>query len=397
MSHAATLVPHRAVIVKMLLAVALSAFLAASADLPRGEIVPRVACADDASQTYALYVPSNYDAAREWPVIFAFDPSGRGQNPVDRYRDAAEKYGYIVAGSNNSRNGPWAVSQAAVSAMTRDVTTRFNISAKREYVAGMSGGSRVALGVALSSSQIAGVIASSAGYPDSRLRNELPFPVFETAGTEDFNYLEMRDMAQALKSPHHLAIFEGPHEWLSPVLTMEAIQWMEIQAMKSGRKPLDQAEADEIFKLRAAKISAEQTPETYRALKDLVEDFTGLEDVSAFSSRVTAMDSDKRFRKALADAEKQDADSEVHERAMSEIVLGEESLLADQSRRDGTLKQLAARWKSLSDAANAPDDTPQRRMARRVLSGLSMNVTTQDPDYQAIVQQYRMARPGPGR
>jgi hypothetical protein len=381
----------------MLLAVALSALLAASADLPRGEITPRVACADDASQTYALYVPSNYDAAREWPVIFAFDPSGRGQNPVDRYREAAEKYGYIVAGSNNSRNGPWAISVAAVSAMTRDVTTRFNIDAKREYVAGMSGGSRVALGVALSSQQIAGVIASSAGYPDSRLRNELPFPVFETAGTEDFNYLEMRDMAEALKTPHHLAIFEGPHEWLSSDLAMQAIQWMEIQAMKSGRKPRDQAEADAIYKVRAAKIPADQTPGAYDALKEIVDDFTGIEDVSAYSARITAMNSDKRFPKTLADAEKQDADSEVHERAMTEVVLGEESLLADQSRRADVLKQLAARWKSLSDAAKAPDDTPQRRMARRVLSGLAMNVTTQDPDYQSIVQQYRMARPGTGR
>jgi poly(3-hydroxybutyrate) depolymerase len=378
----------------MLLAVALSAFLAASADLPRGEIIPRVACAEDASQTYALYIPSNYDGAREWPVIFAFDPSGRGQNPVDRYRDAAEKYGYIVAGSNNSRNGPWAVSQAAVSAMTRDVTTRLNINEKREYVAGMSGGSRVALGVALSSSQIAGVIASSAGYPDNRLRNELPFPVFETAGAEDFNYLEMRDMAQALKTPHHLAIFEGPHEWLSSALAMQAIQWMEIQAMKSGRKPRDQAEADEIYKLRVASVPADQTPEAYDAAKEIVDDFSGLEDVSEFSARVAAMDSDKRFRKTLADAEKQDADAEVHERAMTEVVLGEETLLGDRSRRADVLKQLAARWKSLSDIAKSPDDTPQRRVARRVLSGLAMNVTTQDPDYQTIVQQYRLARPG---
>jgi len=381
----------------MLLAVGLTAFLAASADLPYGEIIPRVACAEDASQTYALYVPSNYDAAKEWPVIFAFDPSGRGQNPVDRYRDAAEKYGYIVAGSNNSRNGSWAVSQAAVSAMTRDVTTRLNIDGNREYVAGMSGGSRVALGVALSAPKVAGVIASSAGYPDSRLRSELPFPVFETAGTEDFNYLEMRDMAQALKTPHHLAVFEGPHEWLSSALAMEAIQWMEIQAMKSGRKPRDQAEADEIYKVRAAKIPSDQTPEAYGALKEIVNDFTGIEDVSAFSARLTAMDSDKRFRKTLTNAEKQDADGEVHERAMTEVVLGEESLLANPGRRADTLKQLAARWKSLSDSAKAPEDTPQRRMVRRVLSGLSMSVTTQDPDYQAIVQQYRMARPGPGR
>ena len=50
---------------------------------------------------------------------------------------------------------------------------RFNIDRKRIYVAGMSGGSRVALYVALQSDSIAGVIASSAGYPDSRPRKTL--------------------------------------------------------------------------------------------------------------------------------------------------------------------------------------------------------------------------------
>ena len=43
-------------------------------------------------------------------------------------------------------------------------------------MAGMSGGARVALGVALASKDIAGVIASSAGYPDDRVRKALPFP-----------------------------------------------------------------------------------------------------------------------------------------------------------------------------------------------------------------------------
>jgi poly(3-hydroxybutyrate) depolymerase len=144
----------------------LMAARAGPSDLPRGETIPDVRCTDDNAQGYALYLPSGYTADREWPVIFAFDPGGRGLNPVERYRAAAEKYGYIAAGLNNSRNGAWEVTKAAVSAMTRDVAARFNVEKSREYVAGMSGGARVALGVALSSPGIAGVMASSAGYPE---------------------------------------------------------------------------------------------------------------------------------------------------------------------------------------------------------------------------------------
>lgn len=378
----------------MILTLLLAAFLAAApdSDLPAGQIIAHVPCAKDATQSYALYLPANYSTDRSWPVIFAFDPGGRGQNPVERYRAAAEKYGYIVAGSNNSRNGSWAVSQAAVGAMTGDVLARFKIDEKREYVAGMSGGSRVALGVALSSPDIAGVFASSAGYPDSKVRKQLPFPVFETAGTEDFNYLEMREMDHALETPHRLAIFEGPHIWLPSEVATEAIQWMEIQAMKSGREPRDQAELDAIYATRVARAGA-VSAETYAAQADLVTDFTGLEDVSQLSAKVAAIRSDKRFQTAMKEAAKKDREADGHERMMSQIVLGEEALLADSSHRADALKRLRQLWMSLSAKAKGPSDTAERREARRVLSGLSMSVSSQDPDYLAIVQEFRMARP----
>src|SRR3954466_9083889 len=78
-------------------------------ELPRGEIVGDVQCEADACQHYALYVPSYFNPSRQWPVILAFDGGGGGREGVERYRVAAEKYGYVVAGSNNSRNGPWNV------------------------------------------------------------------------------------------------------------------------------------------------------------------------------------------------------------------------------------------------------------------------------------------------
>jgi hypothetical protein len=387
----------------MVLTVLLAAIVAAvpaDDDIPRGQIVAHVACTNNTAQSYALYVPSNYTPDHEWPVIFAFDPGGRGINPVERYQAAAERYGYIVAGSNNSRNGSWAVSQAAVAAMTGDVNAKFRVDEKREYVAGMSAGSRVALGVALSSPNIAGVIASSAGYPDNRVRRELPFPVFETAGTEDFNYLEMRDMDRALQTPHRLRIFEGPHVWLSSDVAMEAIEWMEIQAMKSGRKPRDQSELDAILAKRISALPADAAQagplnsDAYAAFNAIVSDFRDLEDVSRFSSRIAAMDSDKRFQAALKAESKKQQEAEDRERTMSQVILGEEALLTDASHRETALKTLGERWKALSESASGPTDTPDRRMARRVLSGLSMSVSSQDPEYLAIVQKYRMARPG---
>src|SRR5208337_3610840 len=105
--------------------------LARAQDLPRGQVIDEVKCTADPSESYALYLPSNYSQDRAWSVIFAFDPRGRGRAPVVQYQAAAEKYGYIVAGSNNSRNGPWNVSLAAAQAMSADVGARFSIDPKR--------------------------------------------------------------------------------------------------------------------------------------------------------------------------------------------------------------------------------------------------------------------------
>ena len=63
-----------------------------------GSLLEKVSCEADATQTYALYIPSNYAPEKKWPAIFCFDASGRGKIPVERLQAAAEKYGYIVAG-----------------------------------------------------------------------------------------------------------------------------------------------------------------------------------------------------------------------------------------------------------------------------------------------------------
>ena len=198
----------------LVIAVLISCACASSApaqEIQRGAIVDPVQCANDPAQTYALYLPSRYAPERAWSVLFAFHPAARGRLMVEKYQAAAEQYGFIIAASNNARNGPHAVSAAAAQAMSTDVGRRFSIDPQRVYLAGMSGGVRVAMAIALAGNNIAGVIASSAGYPDSQPRAKVPFAVFSTAGTEDFNYLEMRLLDRKLSSPHFLAVFQGGH------------------------------------------------------------------------------------------------------------------------------------------------------------------------------------------
>src|SRR5258705_11443817 len=61
-----------------------------------GKVIEKIVCAKAPAQSYALYVPSSYTPTRTWPILYAFDPGARGPLAVNRFREAAEKYGWIV-------------------------------------------------------------------------------------------------------------------------------------------------------------------------------------------------------------------------------------------------------------------------------------------------------------
>jgi dienelactone hydrolase len=115
---------------------------------PTGTIVPVVVTTAEPDQTYALYLPSSYDARSAWPVICAFDSAGRGLLPLECFKQSAEKHGYIVAGSDVSRNGPVSASLRPGLAMMRDVLDRLSIDDRRLHATGFSGGARVAVAMA---------------------------------------------------------------------------------------------------------------------------------------------------------------------------------------------------------------------------------------------------------
>jgi poly(3-hydroxybutyrate) depolymerase len=181
-------------------AAAQDATAAASQELARGSMIERVACAGVAGQSYALYLPSTYTRDRAWPILYAFDPGGQGARPVKLAAGPAERFGWIVAGSNNSRNGPMPEIQAAVAAIVQDTGSRFAIDARRVYATGFSGGARVATGLTMGCRGcVAGVFAQGAGLPaGATSADALDAAWFAAAGERDMNYAELFQLEQEL-------------------------------------------------------------------------------------------------------------------------------------------------------------------------------------------------------
>jgi hypothetical protein len=96
-----------------------------------GTVIPRLTCDANPDQTYALYLPSSFSSTRKWPIIYVFDPGARGQLAVETVRFAAEAFGYIVAASNNSHNGPLGGTTEAAQAIWRDTQSKFPVDERR--------------------------------------------------------------------------------------------------------------------------------------------------------------------------------------------------------------------------------------------------------------------------
>jgi len=289
---------------------------------PAGTLVPSVTCKNNAKETYALYLPSAYSGARKWPIIYVFDPGGRGQVAAAVIQAAAEKFGYIVAASNNSKNGPLGDSAEAAVALWGDTQQRFSVDLHRRYVAGMSGGARVATSIALSGGDCeAGIIANTAGFPPGTAPSRnMKFVYFAAVGDADFNYAEfvqLRPKLDEVGVRYIIRVFEGQHGWAPAEVWMEALNWMDLQAMAAGTLTRDPARIASSLDEALAKARALEAKNdlltAYREYGEIVRNFSELADVGAAKVRVTELDKSKS-KKA---AEKQE-DSELERQARIE-------------------------------------------------------------------------------
>jgi len=208
------------------------------------QAIEQVTCKADPSQSYALYIPAR-GGQRPLPVIFFFDSHGVGAFPLRKYKTLADAYGFILVGSNNSRNGnDWPTTEKIWERLYEDTRSRLKMNNDRLYTCGFSGGARVAGYIAIQHSQIRGVIANGAGLPDGVSASDLPFSFTAVTGEGDMNMTELIAITGELdktRTRHRILFFAGIHEW-APVATMRtAFAGLDLDAMAMGLMPKDTA------------------------------------------------------------------------------------------------------------------------------------------------------------
>jgi predicted esterase len=243
-------------------------------------------------ESYALFLPSNYDAKKAWPIVYALDARGQADEPIQSLRAAADELGFIIASSYKSASDESNTPNiTAMREMWSATHAKLSIDDKRVYVAGFSGTVRSAVLLAMAApGTISAIIGAGAGFPfDKPPDPTMKFAFFGTVGRRDFNYSEMHDLEPKLTDAgieHRIEEFDGVHEWMPPALGREALAWLTIREMRSGTRPRDTALIEKLWQEDLARASAVPILPRWRLLQQLAGDYAGLHDTSALASRM---------------------------------------------------------------------------------------------------------------
>jgi predicted esterase len=274
-------------------------------ELEKAKILPKIICQDNPENSYALFLPSAYSPEKEWPILYALDPGARGEVPVVLFRKAAETYGFILIGSNDSRNGPWQPSIQAMIAIWNDTNNRFSIDKKRIYVTGFSGGSRAAsIFARVIRHPVAGIIGCGAGLATNLIKPERISPAYYLGivGIVDFNFREMmllRDQFEQHDISHRFLVHPGGHEWPTEDICQRAIEWMEVIGIRNDIRAMDEDLIDTVFeKEREIALSLESTGDLSHALSNyqvLLETFSTWKDTGPIQDKIQIIQKNKGY------------------------------------------------------------------------------------------------------
>jgi len=344
-----------------------------SAVWAHGVLIERVPLAANPEESYALYLPTSYSPDRPAPILYGFDPRARGRVPVERFQAAAERYGWVVVGSNASRNGISV--REIVGRLWADTHDRIAIDPRRVYATGFSGGARVASGMGLASrGQVTGVIAFGAGLPSgAEVPKDPGVAFFAGAGLDDFNLPEMRQLAADLDAasvPNRLEIWDGGHEWAPVELCTLAVEWLELAAMRAGTRAKDAALVEQWARRDEERARQHESSgaavEAAQAFDSLAEDFRGLRETGGYTEAAARIRGTRTYKDAL---KAQREDERRQGQLASDLGSAIRELTGDGDTRLGALTILRGSIADLRRASEKDAAGREAHVARRALSG----------------------------
>ncbi len=198
------------------------------------------------SESYSIYLPRDYNSEKKWPLIFIFDPEGRGATTANLFRMAAESQQYIVASSNmDLKAKPVDSIVNTATSMINGVLQSFPVDTEQVYMAGMGEGAQIGSALTLLYKDLAGVLAVGNSFVNPQyLDRNNPYMFIGVAGNKDYMVYEMENYLRFfddLDFPTDVYYFDGKEdEWPEARVISNAITGFTLEAIKEGKRPRDE-------------------------------------------------------------------------------------------------------------------------------------------------------------
>jgi len=207
--------------------------------LLRGAISENIIVNDTVNETYSLYLPTNFEVNKVWPVAFVMDLKGKGKAAMSMLVNAAEQEGYVLASSDNMSDS-LSISENVLIAnrMFNSVFSTIPTEKNRAYTVGFGSGAMFASILPTFIGKLDGVISIGAAIGNVEILNpKKPFQFVGLVNRSDYNFTEMnnsKDLLNKLKFPNELIVFDGERLLPESDLIVNAFRMLTLTSMAKG-------------------------------------------------------------------------------------------------------------------------------------------------------------------
>ena len=273
--------------------------------LKKGVIQDSIRVGELATESFALMLPTSYDAQSKWPLLMVFDMEGKTKQAMAMFQASAEEHGFVLVGSNSVRD-TLAISEN-IERTTRMIATVQNIisvDARRMFTTGFKSGGKMAALVPVFIKAVNGVVSLGASLPNSELLSiQNRYHYIGIVGEDDYNYTDMlsvRSTLNTLRYPNHLMVFEGGQQWPEPLWIDRAIRILKYADMAAGILPKDttaiQAGLEKDLQGFQQMVNSGSLRRAERYLSDLIQIYRPHLDIDSLRDLRKSLRKDKQYR-----------------------------------------------------------------------------------------------------
>jgi len=176
--------------------------------LTPGVVIPAVKWDASSSDTYALYLPREYNTEKQYPIVFIFEATGEGAKAVQQFTIASELTGSIIVAPNVAVSDNLQTALKDSEQFINNIYELFPVDKTKIVLAGNDRGSLLACTSAHVTSDVLGVIAINNAYMDLQLlRKKVRAKFVLINGDEGDQYYKMNRLGNIFRNKESLVGF----------------------------------------------------------------------------------------------------------------------------------------------------------------------------------------------